>query len=66
MPQAANIARDGRHMEATRPGGRWMGLMKRSRARVVDPSPGVHAFPPTSHGEDGCFVPPQVACARTE
>ena len=66
MLQAANIARDGRHMEATQPGGRWTGLMKRSRAHVVGPSPGVHALPPTPHGEDGCFVPPQVACARTE
>ena len=46
-------------------GGRWTGLMKRSRACVVNPSLGVH-FSPTSHGEDGCFVPPQVACARTE
>ena len=63
--QAANIARDGRHMEATQPGGRWTGLMKRSRACVVNPSLGVN-FSPTSLGEDGCFVPPQVACARTE
>ena len=63
--QAANIARDGRHMEATQSGGRWTGLMKWIRACVVDPSLGVH-FSPTSHGEDGCFVPPQVACARTE
>ena len=44
---------------------RWTGLMKWIRACVVDPSLGVH-FSPTSHGEDGCFVPPQVACARTE
>ena len=65
MLQAANIARDGRHMEATQSRGKWTGLMKRSRACVVDPSLGVH-FPPTSHGEDGCFVPPQVACARAE
>ena len=63
--QAANIARDGRHMEATQSGGRWTGLMIWIRAFVVDPSLGVH-FSPTSHGEDGCFVPPQVACARTE
>ena len=64
--QAANIARDGRHTGATQTGGRLTGLMKRSRARVVDPSLGVQAFPPTSYGEDGCFVPPQVACAWTE
>ena len=51
--KAANIAKDGRHMEATHPGGRWTGLMKRSRARGVDPSPGVHAFSPTSYGRTG-------------
>ena len=63
--QAANIARDGRHMEATQSGGRWTGLMKRSGACVVDPSPGVFFYQPPT-GKDGWFVPPQVACTRIE
>ncbi len=78
MPQVTSITGEGRHMVT--PCGsrkmhgyavwlprraRWTGLMKWIRACVVDPSLGVHCSP-TSHGEDGCFVPPQVACARTE
>ena len=52
--------------EAAQPGSKGTGLMKRSRACVVDPSPGVFFHQPPTGRMGGLFVPPQVACTRTE